>query len=75
MNKENPHLFELKMLTVSSIQAIMMEKSLSQTDACRHFFSVITNKKMPCGFKISTFEKFHNTFRKFKQKIYPKSSQ
>jgi hypothetical protein len=68
MNKENPHLFELKMLTYQSIQELMYEKSMSQTQACRHFYAIVENKKTPCGFKVTTFQKFHNNFRKFKER-------
>jgi len=66
MNKENPHLFGLKLLTHEAIQNLMLEKSMSQSQACRHFFALISNKKTPCGFKITTFEKFHTSYRKFK---------
>jgi len=75
MNKENLHLYALKATTVELIQRIMLEKSMSQTDACRHFFSTVSNKKTPCGFKISTFEKFHNNYRKFKQNIFNNSQK
>jgi hypothetical protein len=45
MNKENPHLLELKIRTVRAIQDIMHEQYLSQTDACRYFFPLEQIKK------------------------------
>jgi len=72
MKKENPVCYRLKCTSVEIVSDMTNSgRFVSEKDACRYLYTQSRKKHLNTGFKLTAdFEKFYNSFRKFKSKIH-----